>query len=339
MHPRLPFEQHLADAWPLESWQDVSILVAVSGGPDSVALLRALCRMKHRDHDAADSGRLIVGHVNHALRPQSNEDEAFVQQLARNLGAPCKTGRVSVAAADTGDGLEAAAREARYQFLQTTAEDLGARYVVTAHTADDQAETIMHRIVRGTGLSGLAGIPRARPLGRAVSLLRPMLEISRTEVEAYLTSLGQSWRVDESNLDLRFTRNRIRHELLPLLAEDFNPQVKRSLLRLGKLADEARSVIDTLVEELALRSVASTTGAAAELDCRPLLEAPRYLVRELFSVLWRRQGWPLQAMSYGHFEQLATLATGHHPANPPVQMFPGNVSVERSEYKLLLRRN
>ena len=146
---------------------------------------------------------------------------------------------------------EATARTARYAFLQETAERFGARYVVTGHTADDQAETILHRIVRGTGIAGLAGMARVRPLGPAATLIRPLLDFRRLELLAYLTDLGQPFRSDSSNSDTAFTRNRIRCRLLPELAAEYNPGVVASLVRLGRLAGEVQSVVDALVEDLA----------------------------------------------------------------------------------------
>ena len=134
----------------MRDWDDVSLLLAVSGGADSVGLLRAMVELK-----GSGAGRIFVAHFNHALRgAESDADAAFVSELCQRLDLPCETGTADTAqlARDEGDGLEAAARGVRYAFLRATAERLGARYVVTAHTADDQAETILHRIVRGTGV-------------------------------------------------------------------------------------------------------------------------------------------------------------------------------------------
>ena len=142
-----------------------------------MALLRAIFRLK-----TAGEGRVIAAHCNHQLRPaEADADEAFVVDLCRRLGVACEVGRAALDP-DGGDGVEAAAREARYRFLEETADRVGARYVVTAHTADDQAETILHRILRGTGVGGLGGMSRTRPLGQA-TLLRPLL-----------TFAGPSWR-------------------------------------------------------------------------------------------------------------------------------------------------
>ncbi len=158
------FEAHLAAAWPPHDWKDLTILVAVSGGGDSVALLRGLEAI-----GLPGEGRLIAAHVNHKLRgPDSDADQQFVEALCQERGIPCEaaTAALDGAASGQGQGIEAAARRARYAALEAMAGRQGARFVVTAHTADDQAETILHRIIRGTGIRGLGGMARAGRLAR-----------------------------------------------------------------------------------------------------------------------------------------------------------------------------
>ncbi|MEN6451126.1 MAG: tRNA lysidine(34) synthetase TilS, partial [Thermoguttaceae bacterium] len=213
-------ESKLYEAWPPAQWTELTVVVAVSGGCDSVALLRAMVALK-----TGGAGRLIAAHLNHQLRPDAHADERFVVELCGRLGVPCDVGRVDVgASARGGEGVEAAARRARYRFLEETAGRRGARFVATAHTADDQAETVLHRIIRGTGLRGLAGMSRTRPLGHA-TLIRPLLGVRHAELLAYLESLGQPFREDSSNLDLHFTRNKIRRALLPRLEAGYNRDV------------------------------------------------------------------------------------------------------------------
>ena len=245
----------LAAALPPEEWSEITVLLAVSGGPDSVALLRAMSELKSK---CGGAGRLIVGHFNHRLRPDSAEDAQFVAELSSQLKLPFYQGEADVArlAAFQGDGVEAAARAARYGFLQQTAERLGARYVATAHTADDQIETVLFNILRGTGLSGLAGMERARPLGSAVSLIRPWLAVRRSEVMTYLDMIGQTYRTDPTNAGSDFTRNRLRNELLPLLREKFNPEVDDALSRLSQLAGDVQRLIESLAEDLLERAQA-----------------------------------------------------------------------------------
>lgn len=317
-----PLEAKLARAWPPAEWADVTVLVAVSGGCDSVALLRAMTAIR-----SGGAGRLCVAHLNHQLRPDADEDERFVVELCRSLGVVCEVGRVAVdrLAAESGDGIEAAARTARYQFFEQTAGRLGARFVATAHTADDQAETILHRVIRGTGIRGLSGMKRVRPLGHA-TLIRPLLDVHRAELEAYLDTIGQSYRHDSSNADLRFTRNRIRRETMPQLREQFNSGVSDALLRLGTLAGEAQAVVDELVSDLFDRCVVVESGAAARIELGALIGRPRYLVRELLMVLWRRQGWPMQAMGRLKWDELSELAMSQ--LTVARRIFPSGVTVE-----------
>ena len=277
-----PLESKLAETWPPADWADVTVLVAVSGGCDSVALLRAMTAIKALSPAVPQTGRICAAHLNHQLRPDADEDERFVVELCRGLGVACEVGRVAVErlAAESGDGVEAAARKARYHFLEQTAGRLGARLVATAHTADDQAETILHRIVRGTGIRGLSGMARVRPLGHA-TLIRPLLNVRRTELQAYLDAINQPYRHDPSNADLRFTRNRIRHETMPQLREQFNSGVTEALLRLGALAGETQAVVDDLVEALFTRCVAADGLGAVRIELSGLVDRPCYLVREL----------------------------------------------------------
>lgn len=328
-------ERRLAESWAPDDWSELTVLVAVSGGADSVALLRAMAALR-----LPGAGRLVAAHFNHQLRPSADDDEAFVRNLCRDLGLSCEVGRADVAgqAARLGDGVEAAARQARYQFLQATAERLGARYLATAHTADDQAETILHRVLRGTGLAGLAGIPRSRPLGQAVSLLRPMLGLRRVDIAAYLAELGQAYRDDETNLDLDFTRNRLRRELLPQLAEQYNPQVTDAILRLGQLAGEAHEVMVGLADALLERCTRATGPDRLTIDCQPLSRQPPRLVRELFLLAWRRQQWPEQAMGFEQWERLGELALQAPPAAPVSITLPGAVVARRTGREVILER-
>ncbi|HWA97155.1 MAG TPA: tRNA lysidine(34) synthetase TilS [Pirellulales bacterium] len=296
----------LAHAWPIERWSDRKVLLAVSGGADSVALLRALIELR----PAGASGRLIVGHVNHGLRgAESDADAQFVGKLAAQLQVEARVRRVEPvpAASDQGDGLEAAARSARYALLRDEAEAVGARYVVTAHTADDQAETILHRVLRGTGLDGLRGMRRARPLSDAVTLVRPLLEFRRAELRDYLAALGQGFREDTSNTDRRFTRNRLRHDLLPMAARDFNPEATEALLRLGRLAGDAQDAIAEIVDRELMPAITFEADGSLAIDGSALARWPVHLRREALKRAWQQRGWPMQAMGYDAWQRLAEL--------------------------------
>jgi len=327
-----PLEIGLAEAWSPAAWQDVSVVLAVLGGADSMAMLRGMARLK-----TAGAGRLLVGHLHHGLRGQEADDDArLVEQTCRELGLPLEIGTADVAARAEveRDGIEAAARGARYDFLEATAERFGARYIAIAHTADDQAETILHRIVRGTGLAGLAGIPRCRRLSAATTVIRPLLAFRRAELVEYLASLGQPYREDASNDDLGMTRNRIRHELLPALRADYNSNVTEALVRLGRLAGEAQGIIDILADDLLDRGISLGRSGAVVADCAVLGDEPRYLVREVLKAVWQRNDWPQQAMGFAEWDDVAEMLLGDSVRAKRV--FPGGVVAARQRDRLVL---
>jgi tRNA(Ile)-lysidine synthase len=328
--------ERVAVSWPPETWRDVTVVVAVSGGADSVALFRILHALQ-----APGPGKLAAAHFNHRTRgPASEEDERYVRDLAEQLGVVCLVGNADAAFQewDAGDGFEAAARTARYAFLTDAARQLGARYVATAHTADDQAETVLHRILRGTGVGGLAGIPRVRRLAPEITLIRPLLTFRREELRAYLTDRGQTWREDASNANLDWTRNRIRHELLPQLARDYNPAVVDALLRLGNLAREAQEVIQTEAELLAEACLRHDSPNEVIVDAATLQDRPVYLVCELLIALWRRQGWPRQHFGWTEWRRLAEMARSPSTPDGAEATLPGAIRVRRQGVLLSIRR-
>ncbi|MHB8899106.1 MAG: tRNA lysidine(34) synthetase TilS [Thermoguttaceae bacterium] len=332
------FEAQLVHRWPPPAWADVTVVVAVSGGADSVALLRGLAAVR-----GPGLGRLLVAHFNHGFRGvESDGDERFVGRLAEKLGLGWVCGRMEAASAGAGAGAESreeTARARRYEFLTRAAEESGARYVACAHTADDQAETILHRVVRGTGIAGLAGMPRCRRLSGAVTLIRPLLEIRRAEVVEYLAGLGQPYRDDRSNADRRFTRNRIRHELLPQLAENYNRAVRDALLRLGRLAGEVQEVVDGLVSELLREGAVEQVNDRVLVRRQQLAAEADYLVRETLLATWQAQGWPLQSMGLEEWDLLVEMLRGdrQEKALPGKRMFPGLIEAERCPEGLRLR--
>ncbi len=207
------------------------IVVAVSGGADSVALLRVLLELR------GDLGIVLsVAHFNHRIRgAEADGDQQFVEALATDweLEFHCGSADVPAYARMHKLSLETAARDLRQNWFGQLIQEGLADKVATAHTLDDQAETLLMRILRGTGSRGLTGIA---PWQREKHLIRPLLDVTRREVEDYLTGLSQVWREDSSNKDLHHTRNRIRHELLPLLERSYNPALRQNLADLAELA-------------------------------------------------------------------------------------------------------
>src|SRR5262245_7893660 len=256
----------LISAWPPERWCDVTVLVAVSGGADSIALLRALHVVR-----AGGEGRLVVGHYNHRLRgAESDADQAFVESLANQLGLEIQAGSApSAPQQPPPDAPEARLRDLRYAFLAEAASKSGARYIATAHTADDLVETVLNNILRGTGLSGLAGIPRIRQLTASATIIRPLLDVTRTDMLEYLNSIGQPHRDDSSNRLEDYTRNRIRQTLLPLLERDYNARVREALLRLAQIAGQTNDLLDQQAEQL-LAAAARQVPAGVELNLAQL---------------------------------------------------------------------
>ncbi|MEX0610684.1 MAG: tRNA lysidine(34) synthetase TilS [Pirellulales bacterium] len=338
-------ESRFNAAWPAHSWCDSHVVLAVSAGPDSVAMLRAAVALKQA---AGGSGRLYVAHLNHALRgTEADIDETWLTALCTRLSLPLEVGKADVAeiAAQLGDGLESAARVARYDFLARTAERVGARFVATAHTADDDVETILHHIIRGTGLAGLAGIPGVRPLSNSVSLVRPLLGARRRELLEYLAALKQDYRIDTSNADPQWTRNQLRHQLLPTLREHYNANVDAALLRLATQASESQQLITDLAGELARQCVAmgyckppladgSPVVRRVQIDCRPLVDQPSLVIREVCKNAWNEARWPQQAMGYDQWQQLAELV--HGDGDLPAINLPGNIRACREGHLLVL---
>ncbi len=204
--------------------------LGVSGGADSVAMLRIFAELRTHLGIA-----IVVLHFHHQLRgAEADQDERFVKSLASEFHFEFESGRADVSgeAAAHGWNLEDAARRLRYQFFDSVAESRGLNRVAVAHTADDQAETVLSHLLRGTGLAGLAGI---YPL--AGIIIRPLIDLRREELREYLSELGQPWREDASNQDTSRTRARIRHQLIPLLVRDFD---RAAVTRLARLAAHAR---------------------------------------------------------------------------------------------------
>lgn len=219
------------------------VVVAISGGADSVALTRLLAEL------SAGVGFTVVAlaHLHHGLRVEADADEAFCRDLARRFGVPFEVEHVDVGASarDARESVETAGRRLRYRFLESVADRYQADRIAVAHTLDDQAETVLLNLLRGTGTIGLGGMRRRR--GRIV---RPLLDVDRAAIEAYLGSVGQAWRTDATNADVRFARNRLRREVMPVLRERFSQQIAAGLGRTAAIAREDDEVLDRLATQV-----------------------------------------------------------------------------------------
>ena len=320
----------VADCLQRHSLERTTGIVAVSGGPDSVALAHLSVRLLQD----GKIGRLLFAHVNHQLRgEESDADETFVQGLPARWhmeGAArlsCQTRRIDVAtiAKTERDNLESTARRERYCWFQQLAHDEKAAWIATGHTADDQAETVLFRLLRGSGVLGLGGVPECRALGETVQLLRPLLTVRRQSLVDYLADREIPYRVDSSNGDLTFTRNRLRHELLPYLQEQYNPAIVEVLCQLADQAQELHADVTVHAAQL-LRDTERPRAGEMLVFALPLLQkASPNLVREMFRLVWQREGWPMGEMDFGHWNRLVEIAVGTSSAWD----FPGKVHARR----------
>jgi tRNA(Ile)-lysidine synthase len=290
--------------------------VAVSGGADSVTLLHVL-----RELAPQWDLRLSVLHLNHGLRgEESCGDEQFVRELTGRLGLEVVVRFVNVAA--SGENLEQAARDARLAFFR---EQLGSRSlarVATGHTSNDQAETVLFRFLRGSGGAGLAAI---RPI-TSDGLVRPLLGVTRAEVEQYLRERGVMWREDSSNASLRFARNRIRHELMPQLAEEWNPAIVETLHRSADWALAEEEYWDGEIGRLADQFLLEKNGAVL-VRAEILRQLPLAVARRLVRRALERAKGDLRGVDFAHIGailRLAAASVGHGRVQVP------GIEVERS---------
>ena len=316
--------------------------VAVSGGADSVALLRVLLELRE------ELGVVLsVVHLNHQLRgAAADEDARFVAHLAASHGLELHLASrdVRACAAERKLSLEAAGRELRYGMFRELVEQGRVDKVATAHTLDDQAETVLLKLLRGSGLRGLGGIhdklrlreerdsaaalANASPSQSAspdrVWVVRPMLEVTRAQIEAYLRGLAQPWREDESNRDLRFTRNRVR-KLLPQLQAEFNPALCSSLAQLAQLAQAEESYWQKILTGLAPELIRPGNGESVEVECGRVAALPLALQRRLLRFVAEGVGLTL---GFDDVERLRRLLAAQSGSR--VELSGGEASKHRS---------
>ncbi|HKT36855.1 MAG TPA: tRNA lysidine(34) synthetase TilS [Ktedonobacterales bacterium] len=253
------------------------LVVAVSRAADSLCLLGALLALRESGHRLAP-GELIVAHFDHGLRgDESREDARFVLRLTGELGVVCVTGHPNAPySTDLRVSIEDWARRTRYAFLRRVAAEHEAERIVTGHTRDDQAETILLHWLRGGGLAGLRGMAALHG-----DIARPLLEVTHEQTEAYCAALGWQPREDSSNADPRFLRNRIRHELLPLL-ETYNPGIRELLVRNGELLADDEAYLEAQTHAAWAEVAEETSRESLRLHRQPLLELPPALRHRLY---------------------------------------------------------
>lgn len=304
-----------------------SVLAAVSGGGDSVALVHLLHRLSH-------SHRLELGlaHLDHGMRRGSRADRTFVERLAARLRLPVHAERREVPALRRKDeSPEEAARRVRREFLLEVAARHGYRQVATGHTLDDQAETILMRLARGSGASGLAGMAAAGPW----NYVRPLLGLERSELREFLQRNDLRWREDPSNGDLRFDRNRVRLRLLPVLENTLNPRAGRHLVHAARLLREDAALLDGLAgQQLADLSRRDRRGRLV-LDAAGIAGLAAPIARRVARLALAQAGVDARRLSSRHVAALLDLADGGTGRNLD---FPGGVSASREGGRLRIGR-
>lgn len=345
MKPSNRLEKAILELWPIELWRESTIVVAASGGADSTALLEILFQIR------PDPDRTIAAHYNHALRgEESDADQAFVESHAARLGLPCIVQRASTI--DVSNRSENSLRKLRHLFLRDVAVNHNARWIAMAHQADDQVETFVHHLLRGSGPSGLSGIPAFRPIDSLIDIARPLLRVHRSEILAYLVERNQMFRIDRSNESLDYTRNRIRNELLPELRTFTNSDSLDSRLRQAcELIAEEHAVF----RELADRWLAKIGYASEESLGTPtrnyavqnhfLVPVPMCrnepwpIIREAMVMIWHRMNWPLREMNHKNWRKMQKLIELASQTTHPKRLeLPGRIAVTCRKGMLRIER-
>jgi len=270
-----------------------TVLLAVSGGIDSVTMADLLARLQ----DQLDF-QPVIATFNHRLRPEAEEETAFVQALAQRYGVPFYQGSADIAALSQGKNLQDTARRERYAFLFSVAYKLGAASVATAHHRDDQAETLLLHLLRGSGTAGLAGMAPARN-----KVIRPLLALTREDIAAYATARGLEYREDHSNASVKYQRNRIRWELLPILRH-FNPRVVEALNATAAICRDEDALLDDLAEN-ALAEVLLRDGRA--IDAAGFAQLPTALKRRVLKKAFCLLAGDVAELSFSQVEAILAL--------------------------------
>ena len=307
------------------------VLTCVSGGPDSMALLY-LMRELQKDYKI----KLAVAHLDHMLRGrQSAGDAAFVKKTAIGLSIPVITEKKDVKriAGSRRMSAEEAAREVRYDFYRRAAKKTGANKIATGHNADDQAETVLMRFLKGSGSRGLSGIPYKRRLGD-VWVIRPLLDVTRRDIENYLKKRKLPSRVDASNFKAIYLRNRLRHNLIPLLEKKFNPRIRENLKSIAKNLGDESDYLDAAAQKICKRLARKSKGTVG-IGMQPLLRChvalQRLVVRQVINSL---KG-DLKRIEYRHWGEIEALLSRKDSS---IVDLPGGIKVRKDRGRLIFSK-
>ena len=305
-----------------------TVLVAVSGGADSMALLHMLWQLRE-----PLALQLCVAHLNHQMRPNATEDARFVETTARHLGIRCICDTRDVPTYQRQHKLspEDAARQLRYAFLRATATQLGADRIAVGHTADDQAETVLLHLLRGSGLRGLCGIPPVRG-----PIVRPLMHVSRADIMDYVRTHRLLFREDPSNDQRQYTRNRIRLDLLPALRQHYNPRLLQTLCRTAQLLADDEAALQTMAHQHFLAARLAATSGAMALQIAVLTSLPLALQRRVLREALTEVMGGLQGVTATHIAAIVALLRSG--AGNQRLTLPQGVVVERRYDVLLIHR-
>ena len=320
-----------------------TVLTAVSGGPDSVFLLYALARLKNK----LKLKKVVVCNLDHGLRgKESVEDSLFVKKLAKELGLefiqkkinlkkrllrrPAKGGTPRNDDKYRDMSVEEVARAERYEFFRDAARKTGAGVLATGHTLDDQAETVLMRIIKGSALKGIIGIAPIRE-EKGLRFVRPLLEIEKSEIVKYLDSSGISYRIDSTNLETKYFRNAVRREVMPFL-ERYNPRVKRALFN---LAEHLREDFDFIEQHKrkAAEIISTDSPGHVEINLKDLVLQPRALQKEILRDSLERSGGSVKKLSHRHWKEVEVLIR-HKRKGSSVDL-PGGIRATRTDRAII----
>lgn len=302
-----------------------SVLAAVSGGGDSVALLNLLITVRR-----GLRLRISVGHLDHGLRRGSRADRRFVEGVAAGLSLECISDRRDTAALRRRDeSPEEAARRVRRQFLREAAASTGSDWIATGHTLDDQAETILMRLVRGAGARALTGMAERGP----GPFVRPLLGFERDELRGWLERRGLAYRDDPSNRDLQFDRNRVRRLVLPVLVEQLNPRAARHLVKAAGRFREDATFLDELAEQRANELCRNLSADRLSIDAPGLSATPAVLARRVARLALERSGVDPRRLGARHVESLLSLAAA--PIRSETHL-PGRLEARRVRGRIII---
>ncbi len=285
------------------------VVLAVSGGPDSLALLHLMREVRDRRHPRL---ALHVGHLHHGMRGSAaDEDARFVSSEAARLGVDCTIERADVPAlaAERRVGIEVAGREARYQFLTRLAKSLGARDIAFGHQADDQAETVLMRVIRGAGPRGMGGIPYVRPIADApgIRVIRPLLDCTRREVVNFLRQRGLRSRLDSTNLSRKYLRNRLRRIAIPEIEREWGERLTADLCSLAALAHRFQARSDAIRAALQSQNSVRVMNGYVETEAAWLRRMPPAMLPDLVQAWMKEAGLWRKMLSAVEYERIAAL--------------------------------